>query len=203
MNRVLEKDRDLIYRFIGHHEMSDYYHLHPGKPLVDSEYNGTLEDLKNVVCCLLESSRLRDQGHLHKLPFFVRNLLEVIQEEDVKDIAELNVVDAGAKLMRLRNNFGDKRKMEVLHFDIDEFLQCLDNEKSVKCTPRLKEAPYYPPWKTWWDDRNFQKVLFFGVAVGITAIAARVVDVWSPIDSESALTATKRTRGAPNSQFIP
>lgn len=202
MNRVLEKDRDLIYRFIAHHEMGDYILLHPGKPLVDGVYNGTLEDLKNVVCSLMETSRLRDHGHFHKLPFFVRNLLEVIQEEDVKEIVELNVVDAGAKLMRLRNNFGDKRKMEVLHFDINELLRFFDSENSVKCTPHPKEMPFYT-WNTRWDGRDFQRFLILGLAVGMTAIAAKVVDVWSPIDSESASMATKRTHVAPNSKFIP
>lgn len=202
MNRVLEKDRDLVYRFIAHHEMGDYYHFHPEKPLVDGQYNGTLEDLKNLVCSLLETSRLRDHGHLHKLPFFVRNLLEVIREEDVKEMVELNVVDAGVKLMRLRNHFGDKRKMEVLHFDINELLRYFDSEKSVKCSPCPKGSPFIT-WNTWSDGRNFQRFLFFGLAVGMTAIAAKIVDVWSSLDSESALMATKRTRVAPNSKLIP
>lgn len=177
MKDALTIDRNFLSRFLGHHDMSPYYRLHPGKALVEGEYNGTKDHFECVLFNLLGTARLRDYGLLHSLPFLVRNLVEVLDEAVVQDIAEINIAHYDTKLLRLRNTHGDKDKMEVLHFDIGDMLEYLLKETRqsrvshtnvfVKRTG-LNTLPYHP----------LGRYAFLGMAIGVTAILAQSNELW-------------------------
>lgn len=174
MNTELESERNFIYRFLSHHEMGHYYELHPGKALVEGEYDGKKEDFERNIYKLLVTARLREYGLLNKLPFFVRNLIEVLEDPLLANIAELNVAHYGAKLIRMRNSNGSKDKLEVLHFDIGDIFEYLLKEtvesnakRSALMTKHvgLCALSYYP----------LGRFVFLGVALGIAVVVAESV----------------------------
>lgn len=175
---MLESDRNFMLRFLGHHEMGNYYRLHPGKALVEGEYNGTKDLFQCVLFNLLGTAKLRDYGLLNQLPFIIRNLVEIVDEEKLLSISELNIAHYDTKLIRMRNDHGDKETLEVVHFDLGDFFEYLGKETYESKVNRtavfvkrsgLNMLPYHP----------LGRLILFGVAVGITAVIAESVRAWN------------------------
>lgn len=178
MESSLKMDKCFIHRFIGHHEMAKYYEIHPGSPIVDGEYDGTKESFETMVFELLSTQKLRDYGLLHQLPFIIRNMITAFEEEKLEDIAEMNIVHYGNKLMRLRNTRGNKEKLEVLHFDIADFFEYLHKEsmtsKASKAKIFAKKFNFGPCLSRF----AVERVLIIGGALGLFALLSEIVRRW-------------------------
>lgn len=169
MESITDIEKCFLHRFIGHYEIAKYYEYHPGKPLVEAEYDGSKANLEVVLSNLTGTHRLRDYGLLHTMPFILKCIIESFDEENLASVLEINIAHSDYKLICLRNLHGDQGRMEVLHVDIGKIIDLWNNEHlAAAAAVKMNEQKSYSFFSLDRRSMTQEKLLIMGlVLVGV------------------------------------
>lgn len=180
-DQIEEVERNFIHRFIGHYKRDDYYKIHPHpacKPIVIGEYNGTRNDFECVIYNLTSSHRLREYGLLHEIPFVLKNVIDVFDEEQLCNIGEFHLVHCGTELITMKN-LAEGKSDEVLRFDVGDYFTTKQKESClVKHSPLAYIKAAIAPVKS--DSHHHAKMLLcVGLIVSGAAIVASICEYYT------------------------